>query len=82
MKYASTEGYMLVHARSEWPCLVCRPASEADRGGDFLCLNCAHDVISTSVSESGREARNWNDIGYALAEVFEQAQQLDCLAVN
>jgi hypothetical protein len=82
VKYAAAEGYMLVHAKSEWPCHVCRPSGEADVHGDFLCLNCAHDIISSSVSELGEESRNWEDVGYALAEVLNQAQQLECLAVN
>jgi hypothetical protein len=82
VKYAVAEGDMLVHARSEWPCLVCRPSGQVEAIGSFLCVDCAHDIISSSVSELGEQSRHWQDVGYALAELLEQAQDLERLAVN
>jgi hypothetical protein len=78
----TSQGEMLVHARNEWPCLICRPSKRTERGEAFLCVNCCHDILTSSVNEGPSEASNPQDAGFALAELIAQAQELESLAVN
>jgi hypothetical protein len=82
VEYATVQGDLLVHARNDWPCIVCRPHANREPASSFMCVNCAHDVITNSVSELAPEQSNWVDLGYALAELVAQAQELDCHEVN
>ncbi len=45
MRYAVSPGGLLVHARDDWPCAVCRPDGTAERRGLLLCTRCAQGMI-------------------------------------
>lgn len=45
MQYAISPGGLLVHARGDWPCAVCRPDGTAERRGLLLCTRCAQGMI-------------------------------------
>lgn len=45
MPYAVSPGGLLVHARGDWPCAVCRPDGTAERRGLLLCTRCAQGMI-------------------------------------
>jgi hypothetical protein len=45
MDYAVSHGGLLVHARKDWPCAVCRPQGISEGRGFWLCAHCAHGMI-------------------------------------
>jgi ribosomal protein L37AE/L43A len=57
MDFAVSSGGLLVHARQDWPCAVCRPQGTSERGGLWLCLHCAHDmIVAAEVGVEGARA--------------------------
>jgi ribosomal protein L37AE/L43A len=53
MDYAVSHGGLLVHARKDWPCAVCRPEGMSEGRGFWLCAHCAHGMIVAA--EAGME---------------------------
>ncbi len=54
MDYAVSRGGLLVHARQDWPCALCRPQGSSEARGFWLCARCAHGMIIAA--EAGVEA--------------------------
>lgn len=48
MDYTVSPGGLLVHSRGDWPCALCRPQDTSERRGFWLCVRCAHSVISAT----------------------------------
>jgi hypothetical protein len=76
MDYAITPGGLMVHARNDWPCAVCRPHLTTECKGFCLCLKCAHNMIFAAEAgvESARDLLD--DVTDALALLEAQAQTL------
>ncbi len=53
MEYTVSAGGLLVHARGDWPCAMCRPQNTSERRGLYLCIRCAHSMIAAT--EAGVE---------------------------
>lgn len=45
MDYAVSPGGLLVHARRDWPCALCRPQDIPECRGLWLCVHCAHGIV-------------------------------------
>ncbi len=45
MDYTVSPGGLLVHARKDWPCALCRPHETSGRRGFWLCVRCARSMI-------------------------------------
>ena len=74
MDYAITPGGLMVHAREDWPCAVCRPDMASECKGFWMCLKCAHGMIFAAEAgvENARELLD--DVTDALALLEAQAQ--------
>ena len=45
MEYVLSSEKLLIHAREDWPCALCRLGDASERSGLWLCLHCAQNVI-------------------------------------
>ncbi len=54
MDYVLSSGGLLVHARKDWPCAVCRPDAADQSLGGCLCVNCAYSLVAAA--EAGLES--------------------------
>ena len=81
MEYAMSSGGLLVHARQDWPCALCRPRTTSDRLGLFLCVGCAYRLIAAAESGHGGARVLLNDITDALA-LLESPEPETTLAAN
>ncbi len=46
MDFALSPKGVLVHARPDWPCAVCRPGASAKRRAYCLCFECATAIVA------------------------------------
>lgn len=53
MDHVLSPSGLMVHSRSDWPCVSCRPYLVSDSQGFCLCVRCAHGVINAA--EAGFE---------------------------
>jgi ribosomal protein L37AE/L43A len=76
MDYAVSRGGLLVHARQDWPCALCRPQGSSEAQGFWLCARCAHGMIIAA--EAGVEAARalLDDVTEALVRL--EGQSHDC----
>ena len=74
MDYAITPGGLMVHAREDWPCAICRPHMTTERKGFWMCLKCVHNMIFAAEAgvEDARELLD--DVTDALALLEAQTQ--------
>lgn len=45
MEFILSEGGLLVHSRTDWPCAVCNPYVICESRGFCLCLPCARNLL-------------------------------------
>ena len=81
MDYAISRRGLLVHARRDWPCAVCRPQGSSEARGFWLCTRCAHGMIIAA--EAGVEAARalLDDVTDALVRLEGDLPQAK-LAIN
>ncbi|MBZ5516550.1 MAG: hypothetical protein LAN62_17215 [Acidobacteriia bacterium] len=74
MRYAVSPGGLMVHARDDWPCAMCRPHLSTECKGFWMCLNCAQNMIFAV--EAGVESARalLDDVTDALALLEFQSQ--------
>jgi hypothetical protein len=75
MDYILTAGGLLVHARKDWPCAVCRPEGAWDEYGSCLCVDCA--CAQVAAAEAGLESARamLGDLTDALGQISARSFQ-------
>jgi hypothetical protein len=73
---------MLIHARKDWPCIVCRPPEQTEANSTFLCITCAHRLVSSAVAWLTHGPCGMSDIADALEVLEAQARESESPALN
>ncbi len=71
--YALSEGGLMVHSHTDWPCACCRPREISDSSEFCLCIRCAHAMISAAGAGFGESRELLDELTDAVA-LLEGAQ--------
>jgi hypothetical protein len=75
MDFVMSPGGLLLHARQDWPCAICRSDVISESHGYCLCRDCAYAIVrAAEAGEAGARAL-LDDITDALSLL--EAQRLE-----
>ncbi len=64
---------LLLHARRDWPCSLCRPGISPGNG--FLCVDCAHVMVLSSFTRPCAVSPRMGDLAAAPAHDAPEANR-------
>ncbi len=82
MDFAMSPGGLLLHARKDWPCIVCRPQNLSESRGFCLCLDCAHAVLAAAGAGVESARALLPELTEALSILLEDSKAAVCGVVN
>jgi hypothetical protein len=71
MEFILSEGGLLVHSRTDWPCAVCNPSVIRESRGFCLCVHCARNLL-LAASAGVEDARA------LIGEITDALVSLEC----
>ncbi len=67
MDFAMSPGGLMIHAREDWPCAVCRSDRVLEGVGYTLCIDCAYAIVAAAGAGQADARELLDDITDALS---------------